>query len=149
MRLHELLQLILLLQLITRREALLLLPHVEHHLLDSRSGLAIKVGQLRWFGVDLLSVDLDIALNSSTPPTVLVLPFLDVDVQVLSFVVVQLSVLNRPVSFLSVDFVFPFSVDQGHAVDKDSQLVKSDGDFQVLLGDCSVKEDEHFQVLNK
>ncbi len=43
MSLHELLQLILLLQLITRWKALLFLPHIEHHLLDSRPGLSIKV----------------------------------------------------------------------------------------------------------
>lgn len=97
----------------------MLLPHIEHHLLDSRSCLTIKVGELRGLGVDLLSVDLNIALNRSAPPTVLVLPFLDVDVQVLSFIALQLSVLDRPIGFLSVDLVFPLSIDQGHSVDGD------------------------------
>ena len=46
MGLHELLQLILLLKLVTRRETLLFLSHVKHHLLDCRPCLSVQIRQL-------------------------------------------------------------------------------------------------------
>jgi hypothetical protein len=123
-RLHEFLQLILLLQLVTRRKTLLLLFHIKHHLLNSRPSLAVQVRQLRRFWVDLLSVDFGVALYGAAPPTRLVFPLLDIDVQILSFVVVQIASLDSPESLLCIDFVLPFTINQNNTIDGNSQLIK-------------------------
>ena len=120
MLLHELLQLILLLQFVAGGQSLLLLTHIEHHLLHRRPSLSVQIGQLGGFGIDLLRVDFDIALDGSAPPTVLVFPLLDVDVHVLALIALDLSVFNRPVSLLSVDSVLPLPVDQRRPVDNQS-----------------------------
>lgn len=56
-------------------------------------------------------------MDGSAPPGGLVAPFLDVDVQVLSFVVFDFTSLDGPVGFFGVDLVFPLAVDEAVAVD--------------------------------
>lgn len=75
MSLHKLLKLLLLLQLVGRRQPHLLLPHIKHHFLYCGLGLALQILQLGWLGVDLLGVDFGVALNGSGPPAILVFPF--------------------------------------------------------------------------
>ena len=109
MRLHELFHLLLLLQFVTGWQTLLLLSHVEHHLLHCRPSLPLQVRQLRWLRVYLLSVYFSVALDGSAPPACLILPLFKVYMQVASLVVIYFSILDGPVSFLRIDFVLPLA----------------------------------------
>ncbi len=95
-----------------------------------------------------MRVDFNVPLNGSAPPTILVLPFLDIYVKVLSLVAVQLPILNGPVGFFRVDLVLPFSVDKRHSVDQNSQFISSYGHLHVLLRHTLIQKDEHFHVLH-
>lgn len=148
MGLHELLQLILLLKLVTRRETLLFLSHVKHHLLDCRPCLSVQIRQLWGFRVYLLSIDFDISLNGCAPPAGLVFPLFDVQVQVPAFVAIKISVLDGPVGFLSVDLVLPLSIDEGVPINNHHQLIDGDCNLQVLLCYGIIQKDEHFQILH-
>lgn len=128
-------------------ETLLFLPHIKHHFFDGGSGLSIKVRQFGWFRVDFLGVDLLITFDGSTPPRGLVFPFFDVDMNVLSFVVIELSVFNSPVGFLGVDFIFPFAVDECLALDGHFKLINGKVNFGGFLYNIWVHKNEHLKIL--
>jgi hypothetical protein len=65
---HEGLELVLLLELVAGRESLLLLLLVEHHLLDGGARLGVEVAELGVLRLDLLGVDLGVALDDAVPP---------------------------------------------------------------------------------
>ena len=65
---HEILEFILLQELIARWKTLLLLILIEHHLLDCRASLSVKIRELRVLRLYLLSVDLSVTLNDTVPP---------------------------------------------------------------------------------
>ena len=73
MGLHELAEHFLFALLISSGEAGLFLPLIVHHFLDYATGFAIQVTELGVFRLDLLCVDLDVALNYAVPPALLVL----------------------------------------------------------------------------
>lgn len=72
MLLFELVQNIQLLLLVTRGLASLLLPLVEHHLLDHAASLAVQVAELTVLGLDLRSVDFGGRGDDMGPPLELV-----------------------------------------------------------------------------
>lgn len=72
MGIHEGLKLVFLLELITGRETLLLLLLVEHHLLNGGASFGVKVRELGVLRLNLLSVDLWVALDDAVPPVHLV-----------------------------------------------------------------------------
>ena len=49
-------------------------------------------------------------LDGSAPPACLILPLLKVYMQVASLVVIYLTILDGPVSFLCIDFVLPLAI---------------------------------------
>ena len=112
MSFHEFLHFSFFFEFIRTGETLLFLSHVEHHFFDGGSGLSFEIRQFGGFGVDFLGVDLLVTFYRGAPPGGLVFPFFDVDMNVLSFVVIEFSVFNGPVGFLGVDFIFPLSVDK-------------------------------------
>ena len=68
MSVHECLEFVFLLELLTGRESFLLLLLIEHHLLDGLASRVIEVRQLRVLRLNLLGVDLGVALNDAVPP---------------------------------------------------------------------------------
>ena len=73
MRIHELLERIILLLFLTSRFPLPLHLLVVHHLLDHAAGLAVQVAQLGVLGLDLGHVDLGRRRHHVRPPFRLVL----------------------------------------------------------------------------
>jgi len=65
---HESLELVLLLNLITSGQSLLFLLLVKHHLLDGGASFAIQVRELRILGLNLLCINLGVALDHTVPP---------------------------------------------------------------------------------
>lgn len=144
---HKLVQLILFIELVRCGKALLLLSHVKHHFFHSRSGLSVEVREFWRFRVDFLCVDLNIALNWTVPPGCLVFPFLDIDVNVFSFVAIELSILNCPVSLFRVDFVFPFSINESLSLDDYFQFINCEVDFCGLFNNIRINKNKHLKIL--
>lgn len=83
MLLLELLQQLQLLLLIARRLAHLLLPLIEHHLLDHPPRLAVQIAQVAVLRLDLARVDLGRAGDDVGPPLQLV-RLVEVDLDILA-----------------------------------------------------------------
>lgn len=147
MCLHKLIQLFLFIQFVRSGQTLLFLSHVEHHFLNSWSGLSVEIWQFRWLRVDFLRINFRVSLNWSTPPRSLVFPLLNVDVQVFSLVSIQLTVLNGPVSLFWVYIALPLSINKLLTLDSDFKFFHSEVNFHVLFGYISIDEDEHLKIL--
>ena len=119
---HKGFELVPLVQLLGGGEALLLLLLVEHHFLDYRTRLVVQVAQLAILRLDLLSVDLLVALNHAVPP---VLPLLLSQIQLKDLATLVVG-LNAPRRVLQLDGFHPVAFEQRGAV--------FDFDGTLLLG---------------
>lgn len=146
-RFHELFHLSFLLKLIWGRKTLLFLPHIKHHFLYSWSCLSIKVRKFRRLRINFLSIDFSITLNWSAPPWSLIFPFLNIDMNVFSFISFKLSIFNGPISLFRVNFVFPFSVDQWLSFNIYFKLIDRNIYFGIFLCYIGINENKHFEIL--
>ena len=106
MRVHERFQLVSLFQLFRGRQSLLLLLLVKHHLFHDRTSFVVQVTKLAILWLDLLGVDLFVALNDAVPP-VLALFLRQIQLQNLAAFVVC---LNAPRRVLKFDWLVPVTL---------------------------------------
>lgn len=144
---HELLHFSFLVKLIRCGQALLLLSHIKHHLLHSGSCFPLKVWELWWFRVNLLRINLRITLDRAAPPRSLILPLLDIDVNILALISINFAVLNGPISFLRIYFTFPLSINQCYALSYHFEFIHRNTHFSCLFYHVRINENEHLQVL--
>lgn len=111
MCLHKLFHFILFLKLVWCWETLLLLSHIKHHLLNCGSCISIEIWKFWWFRVNFLCINFSISFNWSTPPWCLVFPLLNIYMNVFAFISINFTIFNRPIGFLRINFIFPFSID--------------------------------------
>mmetsp|Transcript_18850 Transcript_18850/g.48582 ORF Transcript_18850/g.48582 Transcript_18850/m.48582 type:complete len:235 (+) Transcript_18850:284-988(+) len=132
---HELLEHILLVLLLRCGQPHLFLPLVVHHLLDSLAGLAVEVGELRVFWLDLLRIDLRVTDKHTLPPLHVIL-LLQRDVH-------NLVVLNRPEAVLRLDACVQLAI-ENHllSLQPNRKLLLSDGHIE-LLGTCTLRHGHH------
>ena len=112
MRFLELLENLLLLELIRRRQPHLFLFHIEKHLANCCLCFRVlDVRVRRWFRVDFLRVDLRVASDRSWQPTILILPFLHSDMDNFRQLVVYVLIFEGPERLFSKDLLVEFPVD--------------------------------------